>query len=103
MINFTIVYSTRQNDPQFVRHLQQTCGLKKVEILAYTNPGDKSLSAVYNHALSKAKHDFMVFIHDDVIFESNNWGRNVIQHLQQSKYGILGIAGTANLHIKSIN
>ncbi|MDM8557676.1 glycosyltransferase [Candidatus Parabeggiatoa sp. HSG14] len=97
MINFTIVYSTRQNDPQFVRHLQQTCGLKKVEILAYTNPGDKSLSAVYNHALSTAKQDFIVFIHDDVIFESNNWGRNVIQHLQHSEYGILGIAGTANL------
>jgi GT2 family glycosyltransferase len=101
-MNLSIVYSTRQNDPQFVRHLQQTCGFKKVEILAYTNPGNKSLSTIYNHALTQAKHDFMVFIHDDVIFESNNWGHKVIQHLQQSEYGILGIAGTASLSTSGV-
>jgi hypothetical protein len=96
-MNFTIVYSTRQNDPHFVRHLQQTCGLNKVEILAYTNPGDKPLSVIYNHALNQAKHDFIVFVHDDVIFESQNWGLQIIEHLQNSDYGILGIAGTASL------
>ncbi len=81
-MNLSIVYSTRKNDPNFVRHLQQTCGIKKVEILAYTNNGNQSLTSLYNHALTKAKHDFMVFIHDDVIFESHNWGTKIIQHLQ---------------------
>ena len=97
MINLSIVYSTRQNDPNFVQHLQQTCGLQKVEILAYTNSGDKPLSVIYNHALNQAKHDLIVFIHDDVIFESPNWALKIIHHLQTSAYGILGVAGTASL------
>ncbi len=96
-MNLSIIYSTRHKEPQFIEHLQQTCGLKKVEILAYTNPGAKSLSSLYNHALKQAKHDLIVFIHDDVRFDSPHWGRKVIQHLQQSEYGILGVAGTTSL------
>ena len=101
-MNLTIVYSTRQHDPQFVEHLQKTCSLKKVEILAYTNSGDQSLSAVYNHALNQAKNNFVVFLHDDVLFESHHWGHKVIHHLQNSECGILGVAGTASLSTSGV-
>jgi GT2 family glycosyltransferase len=96
-MNLSIVYSTRHKTSQFIGHLQQTCGLKKVEILAYSNPGTNSLSSLYNHALKQAKHDFIVFIHDDVHFEHSDWGPKIIQHLQHSEYGILGLAGSTAL------
>jgi hypothetical protein len=56
-MTLTIVYSTRPQEEKkssFIQHLQQTCGLKPVEILAYTNPGTQSLSKIYNHALNMA-------------------------------------------------
>jgi GT2 family glycosyltransferase len=104
-MSLTIVYSTRpqaEKKSSFIQHLQQTCGLKPVEILAYTNPGTQSLSEIYNHALNQARHPFIVFIHDDIIFETLAWGTKIIHSLQNTDYGILGIAGTAQLPASGI-
>lgn len=101
----TIVYSTRpqaEKKSSFIQHLRQTCGLKPVEILAYTNPGTQSLSEIYNHALNQARHPFIVFIHDDIIFETPAWGTKIIHSFQNTDYGILGIAGTAQLPASGI-
>ncbi len=98
----TIVYSTRKPDQHFDSHLQQTCGIKELEILAYTNLGKKSLSAIYNQALSQARYQLIVFLHDDVVFEGPQWGAKIIHHLKNSDFGILGIAGTAHLSSSGI-
>jgi len=96
-MSLTIVYSTRNKEPKFVRHLQQSCGRKNVEILTYVNTGQNSLSTLYNQGLSKAHHDIVVFTHDDVIFENKGWGPKIVEHFKRSEFGILGIAGTTSL------
>ena len=96
-MSITIVYSTRHKEKNFIRHLQQTCGRKNVEILTYINKGQKSLSTLYNQGLSQARHDIIIFTHDDVIFENKGWGLKIIEHFKRSTFGILGIAGTTNL------
>lgn len=101
-MSLTIVYSTRHPVPEFVEHLQQTCGWHSLEILAYPNSGNNSLSQIYNQGLNQASNDFIVFLHDDVIFESDHWGQQVVQHLQDSEFGILGVAGTAHLPTSGI-
>jgi GT2 family glycosyltransferase len=97
MPNLTLIYSTRHPDPTFRHHLQDTCGLPDVEILAYTNPGQYSLSTLYNRGLAEANHFIVVFLHDDLHFETPNWGPLLLQHFQHSNFGILGIAGTTEL------
>jgi hypothetical protein len=57
----------------------------------------QSLSTLYNQGLSQARHDIIVFTHDDVIFENKGWGQKIIEHFKRSELGILGIAGTTNL------
>jgi len=96
-MSLTIVYSTRNKEPKFVRHLQQSCGRKNVEILTYVNTGQNSLSTLYNQGLSQARHDIIVFTHDDVIFENKGWGPKIVEHFKRSEFGILGIAGTTSL------
>lgn len=99
IMNLTIVYSTRKKEEKFVRHLQQSCGLKNLEILVYQNDNKKSLSEVYNQGITKASNDIVVFTHDDVIFENKNWGAKILLHFQHSvvNFGILGVAGTTHL------
>lgn len=99
MINsITIAYSTREIDPNYMSHVKNTCGLDKVEVLAYQNKGQQSLTEIYNEVLEKAKNDIIVFCHDDLIFETNGWGEKILNHFKKNKkYGIIGLAGTNHM------
>lgn len=96
-MSLTLVYSTRQQNAVFTEYLKQNCGVEDVEILQFINPGHYSLSQIYNHALNRAEYDLIVFVHDDVIFETPRWGINLIKHFTHSNFGILGVAGTSHL------
>ena len=93
----TIAYSTREIDPNYITHVKTTCGLDSVEILAYQNNGQQSLTELYNQVLGKSKNDIIVFCHDDLIFETNDWGKKILKHFRNQKYGIIGLAGTNHL------
>lgn len=94
----TIVYSTRQHNPEFQKEIEKNIGLINVEILEFINNGEKSLTQVYNEGLQMAKHNVVVFTHDDVLWDTNNWGKKVLKHFKKDpEYGIIGIAGTTDL------
>ena len=97
-IKISIVFSTRKIDQSFVEHLKKTCLHKWVEVLPYENNGEYSLSEIYNMGLKEAKSDIIVFCHDDIIFNTKNWGEKVIKAFNRhQEYGILGLAGTTHM------
>ena len=97
-MGITIVYSTRKLNEEFKEHIKKTCGYKNIEILAFENPEGTSLTKIYNSALKKATNEIVVFTHDDVIFETKNWGSKLLKLFNKNnEYGILGIAGTTDL------
>jgi len=94
----TIGYSTRKENDEYVHHLQTTSMYKEVEIIQKVNNGEKSLTQVYNEILQESKNDIVVLIHDDLIFETKNWGEKILKHFKKNDdYGILGLAGTKYL------
>lgn len=53
-----------------------------------------SIFEVYNEGLTKAKGEYVVFVHEDVLFLTNNWGKILIQHFESNKrLGLVGVAG----------
>lgn len=74
-MSFSIVFSTRRLDSGFIDHINNTVGLKGVEIISYTNNGEFSLSELYNRGLRESKYDLVIFMHDDIVFNRANWGR----------------------------
>ena len=94
-MSLTVVFSSKKVDPDFVEIIKETSGVHKIEVLPYENPGKYSLSEVYNMALKDATNDIIVFCHDDIKFDTRNWGRKVLNyHKKNSDYGIMGVAGT---------
>ena len=94
----TVAFSTRKIDPSFVELLKKTSGIKSLEVLPFENNGEYSLTQVYNMALEKSLNDIVVLCHDDLYFDSNNWGQKVLNHFKRNPdYGILGVAGTTKL------
>jgi glycosyltransferase involved in cell wall biosynthesis len=93
------VFSTRKLNPAFVQHIIESSGLgKKIEVIPFVNNGEKSLTQVYNEGLEKVKHDIVVFCHDDIIFNTKDWGLALSDHFTRNMgYGIFGVAGTNKL------
>ena len=78
----TVAFSTRKIDPSFVELLKKTSGIKSLEVLPFENNGEYSLTQVYNMALEKSSNDIVVLCHDDLYFDSNNWGQKVLNHFK---------------------
>jgi glycosyltransferase involved in cell wall biosynthesis len=94
----SIVYSTRKINPDYIKHLKNSCGLLNPDIIPTENNGEMSLGQVYNQGLAKAKYDIVVFCHDDITFVTDNWGRKLCKHFTRNpEYAILGVAGTNKL------
>ena len=90
----TVVTSTRKINDKFIDMIKKPSGVKDIEILIYENNGEMSLTQVYNKGLRESKNDIIVFMHDDVTILTNDWGKKLIKHYEESDYGILGVAGT---------
>jgi glycosyltransferase involved in cell wall biosynthesis len=94
----TIGFSTRKIDGAFVEMLKKTSGVSKPEVMPIENNGEYSLTEIYNKILNESSNDIVILCHDDIYFDSKNWGQKILNHLKRnSEYGILGLAGTTNM------
>jgi hypothetical protein len=94
----TIGFSTRSHNQDYIDYLQKTSMYKDVQIIEKINNGEKSLSEVYNEILSESQYEIVVLCHDDLEFDTKNWGDKILKHTtKNSEYGILGLAGTKYL------
>jgi hypothetical protein len=94
----SVVFSTRKIDENFIEHVKKTCMYKGVEVLPYENNGEYSLTEIYNKGLKDASSDIIIFCHDDILFETKNWGEKVLKAFEKNpEYGILGVAGTNHM------
>ena len=94
----TIGFSTRKIDNNFVELLKKSSGVSNPEIIPVENNGQFSLTEVYNKILNDSKNNIVILCHDDIYFDSKNWGQKILNHFKRNdEYGILGLAGTTNM------
>lgn len=65
------------------------------EIIKIDNPGLMGICQAYNQGAKKAKYENLLFIHEDILFQTQNWGEKLVNHLNQNKTGIIGVAGSS--------
>lgn len=94
----TVIYCTREPNPTHTSEIIKSSGLgKKIEVIEIVNNGE-SLTKAYNRGLSQATNDIVVFLHDDIEFDTKGWGNKIIKHFEENpEFGILGLAGTTDL------
>ena len=74
-------------------NIEQTIGVP-FELIAIDNTVKKEgICTVYNRGGSMATFPILCFIHEDVSFETKNWGLLIEQHFANDKIGLLGLAG----------
>jgi hypothetical protein len=94
----SVVISTKKIDDGYLKHVEKMFSHPKTEILIYENDGVESLPQIYNSGLEGATNDIVVFMHDDLIIETNNITQKLVKLFDKhTDYGIIGVAGTNNL------
>lgn len=80
---------------KFSKILENTIGVN-FQILKIDNKIEKlSIAAAYNKAAQEAIFEIFVFVHEDVIFHTKNWGKNLLNHFEKlDRPGVLGVAGS---------
>jgi len=93
----SIVYCTRESNPEHSKHLKKAFGHDKVEIIEYINKGE-SLTMFYNKGLEESKYDTVIFCHDDILLDTKQVANKIVKLFNKNpEYGIIGVAGSSSL------
>lgn len=89
-----IISSYRENFFSTIKqNIAETIGVP-YEIIKIENNGIMGITKAYNKGASDAKFPLLCFVHEDVIFHTNDWGKLVIAKFNSDKrIGLIGIAG----------
>jgi len=79
---------------QLEKNIQQTIGVPFEMIVIDNRELKKGINAVYNIGASQATYDIICFLHEDIVFNSFEWGQ-VLSKLfsENERLGLIGIAG----------
>lgn len=94
---FSIVICSRKADVpvELKQNIAETVG-SEYELVVIDNSTNRySIFQAYNEGARRAKGEMLCFMHDDVLFRSNNWGNAIINHFHEDeRIGVIGFAGT---------
>ena len=92
----SIIISSYQ--PQYYKkieeNIEKTCDVE-YQIIKIDNPGKMGVSEAYNKGVIKAKYPYLLFIHEDILIHTVDWGSKLINHLNQKNVGVIGVAGSS--------
>ena len=74
------------------KNIADTIGIP-YEIIKIDNNGIMGICEAYNRGAEKAQYDYLLFLHEDVLFDTQNWGLILTQLLSKKSIGCVGLAG----------
>lgn len=75
-------------------NIKKTIGVE-YEIIVIDNSGNEySIFSAYNKGVEKSNFPYLCFVHEDVLFKTQDWGKNLLSHLTGNNIGFVGIAGS---------
>ncbi|MDB5287601.1 MAG: hypothetical protein JWR05_2550 [Mucilaginibacter sp.] len=74
--------------------IKDTIGVNHEIIVVQDILGNKGICKVYNEGACKAIYGYLCFVHEDVIFHTNNWGEHLVNHLNNKAVSLVGVLGS---------
>jgi glycosyltransferase involved in cell wall biosynthesis len=91
----SIIICSRKSDisEELKFNIQSKIGIE-YELIVIDNSKKKySIFQAYNIGVSSAKYPYLCFMHDDILFHTEDWGQKVVQHFQHDEVGVVGVGG----------
>lgn len=94
MLSLIICSRTSEINANLFENIVKTIGCTYELIVIDNSKNQYSIFEAYNDGISKSKGHFLCFLHDDIIFHTNNWGIILLKLFENDKsVGLIGVAG----------
>lgn len=92
MLSIVICSKNKEMCEQLVANINKTIGIPfKLEIIT----GAESISQAYESGLKKSSGEFCLFLHEDLLFHTQDWGKSLLDHFNSDPFlGLIGVAGS---------
>jgi Glycosyltransferase like family len=97
MISIVVCSVNEKMFTAFSKSVAQTIGVPFEIIRIDNSRNEYSICAAYNKGKTLCKYDVICFSHEDVEFETNNWGAAVTDILNDPAIGLVGTVGVCYL------
>ncbi len=74
-------------------NIQSTIGIEYELVIVDNSRNEHSIFSAYNEGVRRSRYPYLCFMHEDILYHTKNWGKLVIEHFQNPKAGIIGVAG----------
>ena len=78
---------------QFRKNVQQTIGVSHEIIRLDNQQNQYSICSAYNEGTRRAKGTIYCFAHEDILFQTKNWGQILCDIFKKETIGMVGVAG----------
>lgn len=95
MISIIICSANKKYLNEVKENIAKTIGCE-YEFLAYENAkGERGICEIYNQGAAEASYNTLCFMHEDINYKTQDWGKIVLRILSENpSLGLLGIAGS---------
>jgi len=75
-------------------NIAKTVGIEYELVIIDNSKNIYSIFSAYNEGVRRAKYPYLCFMHEDILYNTQDWGRKVLEHFQNEKVGLIGIGGS---------
>jgi len=93
MISIIICSRTKHLAEPLLSNIQETIGVPYELVIIDNTQNKLTIFQAYNIGVSKSNFPFLCFMHDDILFHTQDWGKAVVRHFEDKLIGAIGIAG----------
>ena len=95
MISIIICSRASQINQLLFQNIKETIGCDFDLIVIDNSKKIYSIFEAYNIGIKKSKGNYWCFVHDDILFNTQNWGQEIKKIFEEDKkIGLIGIAGS---------
>jgi glycosyltransferase involved in cell wall biosynthesis len=93
MISIIICSKNQTLLKQVSKNIESTIGADYELIVINNSSNEHSLSQAYNKGARQATHEYLLFVHEDLVFHTEDWGRYLVKHLEDPEIALVGVLG----------
>jgi len=92
----SIIICSRHTDisEELKVNIQATIGLEYELVIIDNSKNKYSIFQAYNEGVRRAKYPYLCFMHEDILYHTQDWGEKVVEHFKDEKVGLIGTIGS---------
>lgn len=94
MVSIIVCSVDESSRALFLQNVSNTIGLEHEFIIFDNRLKGNGICQVYNECAERSVYEYLCFVHEDVLFGNDGWGKRIVAFLENDPLaGIVGVAG----------